>query len=211
MESVQEPRKATICILDDDHAARDELRSLLEAAGYNPIFFADKRALLDEIQRRAPSCVCLRYESTADADIVLAELAQFCIPAFIVSRQGDIPTAVKMIRAGASDFISGQVDGQEIVRRIELVLAEFRETTRTTANLAGRRLPELQSLSSREAHVLAQVAKGLSSKEIATVLGISWRTVDHHRASILQKLGARNTAELMIVLMNKAAGLHSSH
>lgn len=207
MDPAQEPTKATICILDDDHASRDELRSLLHAAGYNPIFLADKKALLDEVHRRVPSCVCLRYESTANLDFILAELVRYRIPTFVISRHGDIPTAVKMIKAGASDFISGQVDGHEIVRRIKLGRAEFREKASTHAKSSNPRLSEFPSLSSREAEVLEQVANGLSSKEIAAVLGISWRTVDDHRARILQKLGARNTAELMISLMNKGARL----
>lgn len=210
MDPVQEPRKATIYILDDDHASREELRSLLETAGYHPVFFANKRALLHELQRRVPSCVFFRYESTANLELILADRARYRIPAFVISRQGDIPTAVKMIRAGASDFISGQVDGQEILRRLELALAEFRDKAHTNAKLADLQVPELRSLSSREADVLEHVANGLSSKEIAKVLGISWRTVDDHRARILKKLRARNTAELMTSLMDKGARLHSS-
>ncbi len=201
MNPVQGPHKGSIYILDADRKSREELRDVLQTAGYDVICFADKKVLRKNLKDRAPSCIFFELsKDTSDLEI-LADLADYPAPLLVTSWYGDIPTAVKIMKAGAIDFVSRPLDHHEIVRRLEIALTERR--IQTEGFQVGI-FPRRQGLSSREREVIDQIAVGLSSKQIASVLGISWRTVDDHRARIMRKLGVRNAAELMIAIMNGA-------
>lgn len=199
---IRQPEKVGIYILDDDHVSREELRSLLKSAGYEATCFADKNALLQGMREELPACVCLRQTPIDSLDLILVLLASHRVPAVVITDQGDIPTAVRMIRAGAADFISGPIASAELVARLEEVLSEVKDKAPAHPYPSHRYFPGEEILSSREREILGHVADGLSSKQIAAVLGISWRTVDDHRGRILQKLGVRNTADLMISMMS---------
>lgn len=204
MDPVRQSKKVGIYILDDDHISRDELRNLLRSAGYHATCFADKIALLQGIREELPACVYLRQSSIGSLELMLAELASYRVPAVVISDRGDIPTAVRIIKAGAVDFISGRIESQEIIGRLEKTLSELQRGANANASLSNQYLLGELALSSREKEILEHVANGFSSKQIGTMLRISWRTVDDHRGRILQKLGARNTADLMISIMNRS-------
>lgn len=209
MNPTREPKRVCIYILDDDHVPREELRNLFELAGYDAIFFADKIALLQGMREELPACICLRQTPVTNLDPILVDLASYRVPMVVITGQGDIPTAVRMIKAGAIDFISGQIESREIVRRLVTALAEIREEANARAYASNQQFSDKPALSPREKEILEHVANGLSSKQIGALLGISWRTVDDHRRRMLQKFGARNTADLMISTMNSNPKSHS--
>ena len=202
MNPIREPKRVGIYILDDDRVPREELRDLLKLAGYDAIFFADKIALLQGMREELPACICLRQTPVSSLDPILVDLASYRVPMVVITGQGDIPTAVRMIKAGAIDFISGQIESQEIVRRLVTALAEVREKANARPYTTNQQFPDKPAPTPREKEILEHIANGLSSKQIGALLGISWRTVDDHRRRMLQKFGARNTADLMISTMN---------
>ena len=200
--TTREWRRGDIYVLDDENlVSRFALKHELHEAEYNASFFADQEVLYNAIETRVPLCVCLCQIPIVDLGPILNDIAKYRVPVIVVSRQGDIPTAVKAIKAGAVDFISGQTDYQKIVHRIEQALKEVQEEIRKV--LWRQHFPGRRALSPRERDVLEQIAIGRTSRQIASVLGISQRTVEDHRERIKEKLEVRNMVELMIAIMRE--------
>jgi len=199
--ATRERRRGDIYVLDDENlVSRFALKCELHAAEYNASFFVDKEVLYNAIKTRVPLCVCLCQIPLIDLGPILNDIAKYRVPVIVVSRQGDIPTAVKVIKAGAVDFISGQADYQKIVHRIEQALEEVQEKIRKVP--WRQHFPGRRALSPRERDVLEQIANR-TSRQIASVLGISQRTVEDHRERIKEKLEVRNMVELMIAIMHE--------
>jgi FixJ family two-component response regulator len=130
-------------------------------------------------------------------------------PIFIMSGRGDIPMAVDAIKNGAHDFIEKPFRGNEIVARIKDAIEAHRHRNDSeTASGLALHFPGREPLSRREREVLAQIAAGASSKEAGRALGISPRTIEAHRAHIMEKLGARNAADLMRIVLSNGHGLN---
>ena len=120
-------------------------------------------------------------------------------PIFIMSGQGDIPMAVEAVKNGAFDFIEKPFDADTVLGRVH----EAIEATRRNRQLATMSFPAADQLTPRERDVLARIAAGASNKEAGRELGISPRTIEVHRARIMAKLGAKNAADLMRIVMSK--------
>ena len=127
MNPVQGPHKGSIYILDADRKSREELRDVLKTAGYDVTCFADKKVLLKNLQDRAPLCIFLELSKDSTDLEILADLADYPAPLLVTSWYGDIPTAVRIMKAGALDFVLRPLDHHEIVRRLEIALTERRE------------------------------------------------------------------------------------
>ncbi len=191
---------AEIFIADDDPAVRDALRIVLEIEGFRVGAYPDGAALLHAVRARMPSCIILDVHMPGRSGIdVLSELgAKVQIPIFMISGQGDIPMAVEAIKRGAHDFIEKPFDAETVVGRIRDALdARLRNAG---SNTTIHSFPGEENLTPREREVLERIALGASNKEAGRQLGISPRTIEVHRARIMEKLGAKNAADLVRIV-----------
>ena len=191
-----------IYIVDDDSSVRDALRTVFEFEGYEPILFDDANQLLEGWRTHGayPILLDVHLPGPSGFDVLnMIEPSTYEAPIFIVSGQGNIPMAVEAIKAGAYDFIEKPFDSNQIVERVNEAVAKFgAKATSFSLNFEGANL-----LTPRESEVLKLIAEGSSNKEAGLGLGISPRTVEVHRARIMEKLGAKNAADLVrIVLSN---------
>ena len=200
------PRNATfrgeIFVMDDDAAMRETLSVALQEEGYDVICFADGAALLSAAKTRIPTCIFLelRHPGRSGLDILRKLRAEnYSAPIFIISGQGDIPTAVEAIRSGALDFIEKPPCSIELVARIRAALGTLSQSRNDDpcAKISSLHVPGCEPLTRREREVLARLAVGASNKEAARQLGVSSRTIEGHRAKIMKKVGVRNAAELI--------------
>ena len=198
--------RGDIFVVDDDPAVRDTLSMVLSAGGYQVVCFADGAALLAVARTRTPSCILLDVHIPGKSGLdILKELhgEDYPAPIFMISGQGDISMAVNAIKSGALDFFEKPFRGSEIVARLEEAIGAYarRRTQNPASRIASMHFPGHEPLTRREREVLEQFTAGASNKEAGRQLGISPRTIEDHRANIMKKLGARNAADLVRIVM----------
>jgi FixJ family two-component response regulator len=197
-----------IFIVDDDPSVRAALSTVFAGEGYQVASFGDGNAFLCAAHARPPGCVLLDIHMPGRSGLeLLKQLSaeHYPAPVFIISGQGDIPMAVEAIRHGALDFIEKPFDVVAVVARVrEAILAWERRSANGGALV--RKFPGHALLTAREHDVLERIAHGLSNKEAGRELGISPRTVEVHRARIMEKLSARNAADLMRIVLRGSLG-----
>ncbi len=199
--------RGEIFVVDDDPAVRDTLSMVLSAGGYQVICFADGAALLAVARTRTPACILLDVHIPGKSGLdILKELhgEDYPAPIFMISGQGDIAMAVNAIKSGALDFIEKPFRGSEIVARLDEAIEAYarRQAESSSASrIATMHFPGREPLTRREREVLEQFTAGASNKEAGRHLGISPRTIEDHRANIMKKLGARNAADLVRIVM----------
>ena len=202
--------QSEIFIVDDDPAALDLLSAVFADEGFNVASFLEGNSFLAAAKERVPACVLLDVNLPGTSGLqVLQELKAQTYPApiFIISGQGDIPTAVTAIKNGALDFIEKPFDTDAVVTRVREAIAAW--ARRATDDEAARLVPQFpgrELLTPREREVLGQIAGGASNKEAGRHLGISPRTIEVHRARIMEKLGARNAADLVRIVLSEGRG-----
>ncbi|KJC38968.1 LuxR family transcriptional regulator [Bradyrhizobium sp. LTSP885] len=198
--------RGEIFVVDDDPAVRDTLSMVLSTAGYKVICFADGAALLSVARSRTPACILLDVHIPGKSGLdILKELhgEDYPAPIFMISGQGDIAMAVSAIKNGALDFIEKPFRGSEIVSRLNEAIDAYtrRQAEASASRIASLHFPGREPLTRREREVLEQFTAGASNKEAGRQLGISPRTIEDHRANIMKKLGARNAADLVRIVM----------
>src|SRR6202043_2471633 len=198
--------RGEIFVVDDDPAVRETLSIVLSAGGYRVVSFADGAALLALARTRTPSCILLDVHIPGKSGLdILKELhgEDYPAPIFIISGQGDIATAVSAIKNGALDFIEKPFRGSEIVARLDEAIGAYarRQADGSASDIASLHFPGKEPLTRREREALEQFTAGASNKEAGRHLGISPRTIEDHRANIMKKLGARNAADLIRIVM----------
>ncbi|MEM6665677.1 MAG: response regulator [Pseudomonadota bacterium] len=194
-------------IVDDDSAVRDALSVVFEVEGYATGGFANGNEFLDATNSETPDCVLLDVHMPGKSGLdILRELQnrKFPAPVFIISGQGDIPMAVQAIKDGAFDFIEKPFDATTVLERVAEAISASARKTDVADNPGLTVFPGRELLTPREAEVLNQIASGASNKEAGRTLGISPRTVEVHRARIMEKLGARNAADLVRIVLSTA-------
>lgn len=185
----------TVYIVEDDPAVRDSLSLMLGLAGYQTGLFADAEAFLGAYRADWAGCVVADLRLPGRSGLELqAELRArgSALPFIIMTAHGDVPSARTAFQAQAVDFLEKPFDHAQLRAAIDTAFS--REDRRLERDGdAGK----LATLTAREREVLEHAAKGLHAKEIAAVLGISPRTVEVHKSRLMEKLGARNLAELV--------------
>jgi two-component system response regulator FixJ len=183
-------------VVDDDAAVRRALVRLLRSEGLVAVAYETAQAVLNAAPSLSSGCILLDLQMPGmDGLELLARLGELGIelPVIVVTGHGDVPTAVRAMKAGAVDFIEKPIDETQLFAAIDAALAEkkFAVRDRVVAGATER----MALLSPRERQVLEAIAVGRPSKLIAYDLGISVRTVEVHRAHMLDRLGVRNMAE----------------
>ena len=186
----------TVHVVDDDPAVRRSFERLLHSAGFSYVMYETAPGFLDAAPQLSAGCVLLDIRMPEmDGLEVQAQLNQlgFSLPVIVITGQGDIQTAVRAMKAGAVDFVEKPCDDERLIAAIEAALANSGRTfrDREVVKAAGR----IATLSRREREVLDAVVAGRQSKVIAHDLGLSIRTVEVHRARMLERLGVRRLAE----------------
>jgi FixJ family two-component response regulator len=196
-----------IFVVDDDELMRDTLSAVLAPEGCRVTGFAEGQSFLSAARARTPACILLdvNMPGYSGLDVLRALGApHYPAPILIVSAQRDVPTAVNAIRGGALDFIEKPIEAADVVARVRTAIAAWTRRSNGHGLLAADRLTEVRGaerLTPRECEVLGKVVGGASNKEAGRMLGISPRTIEVHRARIMDKLGARNAADLVRIVM----------
>ena len=188
-----------IHIVDDDEALRDSLVWLLESNGYRVRCHASGEDFLALSGDDMAGCVLLDVRMPGISGLELFELLRgrdYGLPVIFITGHGDVPMAVEALKRGAFDFIEKPFGDREVLDLIASALEREREQREQRALRAevSRRLGELTQ---REHEVLQLILAGKLNKQIADVLGISIKTVEVHRARVMDKMGVRSLAELV--------------
>lgn len=194
--------EATVFIVDDDEAYRDSLVELMASVGLPCECFASALDFLERYDAQRLGCLVLDVRMARMSGIALqARLKAMgaTIPIVFISGHGDIEMAVSAIKDGAVDFVQKPYREQQLLDAINEALR--RDAAQRSAAVAappgGALSAQMARLSAREREVLTLALQGLASKQIARDLSLSYRTVEHHRSRLLEKLGVSSMAELM--------------
>jgi len=188
-----------VFIVDDDEAARDSLSFLMRSVGLDAATFDSAQAFLDAHQRGQPGCLLLDIRMPGMSGLDLQEHlveAGVKLPLIFITGHGDVPMAVRALKAGAFDFIEKPFNDQVILDRVQAAIehdAQRREHLEHKDEVAAR----IASLTPREKQVLDLVVQGRLNKVIASDLGVSPKTVEAHRAKVMEKLQARSVSDLV--------------
>jgi FixJ family two-component response regulator len=193
----------TVFVVDDDDAVRNSLRLLLKSAGLTSNVAASAQDFLSNYDTAHPGCLVLDVRMPGMSGLEMQHelnLRGATIPVIFITGHGDIPMAVEAMQHGAFDFLQKPFRDQELLDRVQRALArdsEYRTRLRQTDRIRER----LASLSPREREVLELVTRGKANKMVAGDLGVSQRTVEIHRAHVMQKMEAGSLAELVRMMM----------
>lgn len=203
--------EAIVYVIDDEAAIRDSLAMLLRSVGLASMLFPDALSFLAAAPWRAQACVVADVRMPGMSGLELQEEMRkrgATLPMIIVTGHGDVGMAVRAMKNGAADFIEKPFNGQVLLDAVHRALAGASAMVAPGVAMAEGGREDLErriaTLSPREREVMTLVAEGLPNKSVATRLDLSTRTVEVHRAKVMEKMGARSLAEL--VRMNIAAG-----
>jgi len=188
----------SVYIVDDDTAVRDSLRMLLESAGYAVLGFDAARTFLSDADMDQ-GCLIADIRMPGMSGLELQEelvRRNISLPVIVITGHGDVPLAVRAMTAGAVDFIEKPFDDWRMLDSIARAL-KIGSEKRGRAGEADAARNLLSLLTPREREVFDQLVKGHPNKIVAHELGISPRTVEIHRAKVMDKLEARNLSDIV--------------
>lgn len=191
--------KGTVFVVDDDADVRDSLCALLESEGYDAKEFASARLFLDHYQPSEASCVIADIRMPDMDGLELQEeilRRGWGLPVIIITGHGDVPLAVRAMKAGAVDFIEKPFDDETLRAGIERGLEQSRRTLGESAFVQEVE-NRLAQLTAREREVLEHLVAGRANKVIAHRMDISPRTVEVHRGRVMEKMEARSLSDLV--------------
>jgi two-component system, LuxR family, response regulator FixJ len=196
-----------IYVVDDDEAVRDSLSLLLETRGHTVRSFASAPEFLAAAPTLRPGVLIsdIRMPEMDGLELQnrLAERG-LSFPLIVITGHGDVPLAVQAMKAGALDFIEKPFAAEAMIQAVSAALARLAEPSEEDP-LTAAASARLALLTPREREVLDGLLAGLPNKSIAYDLAISPRTVEIHRARVMDKMGARSLSEL--VRLSLAAGM----
>ena len=201
------PKKGTVYVVDDDEAVRDSLQWLLEGKDYRVRCFDSAESFLSRYDPREVACLIVDIRMAGMTGLDLQDRLigrKSPLPIVFITGHGDVPMAVDTMKKGALDFIQKPFNEDALVNLVERMLDVARQSFAGYQQAASREAL-LAKLTSREAQVLERIVAGRLNKQIADDLGISIKTVEAHRANIMEKLGANTVADLLKITLGQAA------
>ena len=192
------PVAATVYVVDDDDGMRRALSLLLNTVGYKTAAFASPKEFLEKFKADTAGCLVLDIRMPGMSGLELQQHLNrmgSMLPVIFITGHGDVPMAVQAMKEGAFEFVQKPFRDQDLLDRINHALQQDKESRNTMARRADV-LHRLESLTPREKQVMELVVDGAANKVIAIDLGLSERTVEIHRAKVMEKMGARSVAHL---------------
>jgi two-component system response regulator FixJ len=192
-------KTALVHVVDDDAAVRESLAFMLEAAGFAVRAYASATAFLQEVTDHTTGCVLTDVQMPELNGLELQRRMSehgIDLPVIVMTGHGDVPIAVEALKAGATDFLEKPFEEEQLLAAVTSAIAinqRSREAAAAVADINAR----LATLTPREREVLDRLVAGQPNKTIAYDLGSSPRTVEVHRARVMEKMGARSLPELV--------------
>jgi two-component system response regulator FixJ len=196
--------EAAVHVIDDDEAVRDSVAFLFESAGLACRTYDSARAFLGVAAGLRDGCVLTDVRMPEIDGLALQRRLRDMgvrLPVVIMTGHGDVPIAVQALKAGAVDFIEKPFDDELVLAAVRAALAASRSARAREAEAEGV-AARLASLTPRERQVLDRLVAGQPNKVIAFDLGASPRTVEVHRARVMEKMGARSLSELVRMVLS---------
>jgi FixJ family two-component response regulator len=196
-----------VYVVDDDEAVRDSLQWLLEGKGYRVRCFDSAESFLSRYDAREVACLIVDIRMAGMTGLELqARLleSRSPLPIVFITGHGDVPMAVDTMKKGAMDFIQKPFKEDQLVGLVERMLDHAKDSF-ADYQLAVNRDALLSKLTLRESQVLERIVAGRLNKQIADDLGISIKTVEAHRANIMEKLSANTVADLLKIALGQNA------
>jgi len=197
-----------VFVVDDDEAICESLRLLIGDIGLEVRTFTSARQFLAEYDPSQAGCLVLDVRMSGMSGLELQSRLRelgFRVPTIIITGHGDVPMAVEAMKAGAMDFIEKPFRDQVLLDGIQKAI-DLDLRTRRQWREAREVQSRMRLLTEREREVMDRLVAGKTNKSIAYELGISQKTVDFHRANVLQKVGVNSVVEL-VRLVQKAAAM----
>ena len=197
-------KKISIALVDDDEAVLDSLRLFFSSMNRDVAAFGEADSLLEALaEGLEPDCIVSDIRMPGRSGLELQrELSarKIAIPLILITGHGDVEMAVSAIKAGAYDFIEKPFDERRLLTSIEDAVSKRSKCVGEETELAAI-AGKVAELSERQRQVMDLAVRGFSNKQIANQLGISPRTVESYRAWVMERMGARNLAELVRLAM----------
>jgi FixJ family two-component response regulator len=201
------PKKGTVYVVDDDEAVRDSLQWLLEGKDYRVRCFDSAETFLARYDPREVACLLVDVRMGGMSGIELQDKLierKSPLPIVFITGHGDVPMAVNTMKKGAMDFVQKPFKEPELVAIVERMLEQAKGSFADHQSSVSRDAL-LAKLTGRESQVLERIVAGRLNKQIADDLGISIKTVEAHRANIMEKLGANTVADLLKIALGSSA------
>ncbi len=199
----------TVFVVDDDEAVRDSIRWLLESSNYKVELFESGESFMTHYQPDQVGVLLLDVRMNGMSGLEVQDhliARKSDLPVIMLTAYGDVQMAVTALKKGAVDFIEKPFDHAALRQLVEKMLVEaVRRRSQNERELIGRQ--KMAKLTPRERQVLERIVSGRLNKQIADDLGISIKTVEAHRASIMDKTASGTVADLMRVVMDSGERL----
>jgi FixJ family two-component response regulator len=197
-------KNPVVMVVDDDSGVRNAMRALLKSVGINATLFSSAQEFLTAYDPLQPGCLLLDIRMPGMSGMELQQelnLRGAVIPVIFMSGNADIPMAVEAMQHGAFDFLQKPFRDQDLLDRIQRAIAKDGER-RVALGEQTRIKAHLESLTEREREVLDLLTLGKQNKVIAQDLGVSPRTIEIHRARVMEKMDAQSVAELVRMMLD---------
>ena len=201
------PKRGTVYVVDDDEAVRDSVQWLLEGQDFRVRSFESSEVFLARYDPREVACLIVDIRMDGMSGLELQDRLierNSPLPMAFITGHGDVPLAVDTMKKGAMDFIQKPFKEEQLVPLVERMLEQARASFAEQQQAASRDAL-LAKLTGREAQVLERIVAGRLNKQIADDLGISIKTVEAHRANIMEKLNANTVADLLKIALGQNA------
>jgi two-component system, LuxR family, response regulator FixJ len=202
-----QPQPPTVFVVDDDEGVRNSLRFLLKSVGLTTRALSSASEFLDTYKPSQPGCLVLDVRMPGMSGLELQQqlnLRGATIPVIFITGHGDVPMVVEAMQHGAFDFLQKPFRDQDLIDRIQRAL-ERDARSRTALAQHEQIRHRIASLTPREREVLTLMTQGKPNKVMGAELGVSQRTVEIHRARVMEKSGAASLAQLVRMVMDLEA------
>jgi FixJ family two-component response regulator len=200
-----------VFIVDDDEAVRSSVRFLIRSVGLNAQVYASAHEFLAAYDPRHPGCLLLDVRMPGMSGLELQQELNrrgATIPVVFITGHGDVAMAVEAMQQGAFDFLQKPFRDQDLLDRVQRALARDAESRSRLAERAEI-LARLGTLTPRETEVLQLITRGMANKVVGAELGVSQRTVEIHRAHVMEKMNASSLAELVRMVLDSGDSTHN--